>query len=90
MILGGDDVREIKEPGIFRKLLSEMGGRSFVLVVGFSFLVMSLASGLLFRAEFEPDHWLAALTTCKWVVLGLISKRVAEEIGEAFGRNGKG
>jgi hypothetical protein len=66
-----------------------MGGRSFVLVTGFTVFVMSLASGLLFRAEFEPDHWLQALQVCAWIIGSLIGKRVAEEIGSAFGKNGK-
>ena len=79
-------MRVIKEPGIFRRLLSEMGGRSFVIVSVFSMFVMCLATGLLFRAEFEPQHWLEALKWCAIVIGALLGKRIAEEVGESFGK----
>ena len=81
-------MRIIKEPGTFRRLLSEMGGRSWLLATGFVMSSMFIATGLLFRAEFTPDHW---LTTIKWCVaaIGLVvGKRVVEEFGDSFGKNG--
>jgi cytochrome c biogenesis protein CcdA len=74
---------------MFRKLLSDLGGRSFLLVAGFSFVAMGAATGLLFRAEFEPDHWLKALDVCGLLVAALLGKRAVEEVGAAFGKNGK-
>jgi hypothetical protein len=80
-----DDMREIKEPGPLRKLLSEMGGRSWLLVTAFVLLIMGLATYLVSNCDqFQPEHWLGALTQCKWIIAALIGKRVAEEVGSAI------
>lgn len=74
---------------MFRTLMTSLGGRSFLLVTGFAVIAMAAATGLLFRAEFEPDHWLAALKIAAGLVGAHIAKRAVEEVGAAFGRNGK-
>jgi hypothetical protein len=75
---------------LFRRLLTSMGGRHWVLVSVFVFLAIWLATVLLaYHPEFGPDHWLSALDTCKWIIAILVSKRIAEEVSRAFGKNGK-
>ena len=75
-----------KQYGVFRRLLSEMGGRSWLLVVAFVFCAMFIATGLLFRQEFTPDHWLMTLKWCVVAIGAVVGKRVVEGIGEAFGK----
>ncbi len=74
---------------MMRELMTSLGGRSFLIVAGFSVIAMVAATGLLFRAEFEPDHWLTALKVSAGLIGALIAKRAVEEAGAAFGRNGK-
>lgn len=79
-------VDHIKEPGPFRKLLSEMGGRSWLLVTLFVSLMMLSATALLFRTEFTPEHWLSAGKICLGAIGAIVGKRAVEEIGSAFGK----
>lgn len=74
---------------MIRELMTSLGGRSFLIVAGFSGVAMTAATGLLFRAEFEPSHWIQALGICAGLVGALIGKRVAEELAGAFGKNGR-
>jgi hypothetical protein len=73
---------------MIRKLLTEMGGRTWVLAVGFSVIAMTAATSLIFRAEFEPSHWLTALKICAMLCGAVVGKRATEEFSKAFGKNG--
>jgi hypothetical protein len=82
-------MRVIKEPGVIRKLLSEFGGRSWLLVVVFVMLCLGTATYLeAARPEFTPDHWLKAIQWCVYAIALVVGKRVVEEVGAAFGKNG--
>lgn len=70
--------------GMIRKLLSEIGGRTWIFVCAFNVLAMSFATGLMFRAEFDSDHWLKALEICAWLAAAWLGKRGLEEIGEGI------
>jgi len=86
IILGGF-MAETPEPGTFRKMMSDMGGRTFLLVTVFSVTVVGLATLLIFKqGEFQPEHWLDALKWCVTLISVLLGKRVAEEIGSSFGK----
>lgn len=74
---------------MFRKLLTDLGGRSFLTVAGFAFFAMSIATGLQWLEGFTADHWISALKICAALITGWIAKRAVEEVGAAFGRNGK-
>lgn len=73
---------------MIRQLLTDMGGRTWILAVGFSIVGMAAATGLIFRAEFHPEHWLTALKTCAGLCGVVVGKRAVEEVGKAFGKNG--
>ena len=73
---------------MIRKLLTEMGGRTWLLAVGFSVVAMTTATALIFRAEFDPSHWLSALKTCGILCGAVMGKRAIEESSKAFGKNG--
>lgn len=73
---------------MFRKLMTELGGRSFLVVVGFALVAMIAATGLVFREEFTPEHWISTLKICATLAGGWIAKRGVEEIGASFGKNG--
>ena len=75
---------------MFRQLMTNLGGRTFLVVVGFSLVAMLAATGLVFREEFTPEHWISALKICATLAGGWIAKRGIEEIGAAFGKNGNG
>jgi hypothetical protein len=74
---------------MFRQLMTNLGGRSFLVVVGFCLVAMGAATGLVFREEFNPEHWISTLKICASIVAALLGKRAVEEIGGAFGKNGK-
>jgi hypothetical protein len=72
----------------FRALLTDLGGRTFLTVNGFSIVALVSATLFLFTVDsFTPEHWLDALETCALLVGGWIAKRGVEEI--AAGIKGK-
>jgi hypothetical protein len=73
---------------MIRKLLTEMGGRTWLLAVGFSMVAMTTATALIFRAEFDSSDWLSALKTCGILCAVVMGKRAVEEASKAFGKNG--
>ena len=82
-------IRQLKEPGWLRSALSEMGGRSWLLVTCFVFLSLAVSTFLFHYEEtFTPEHWLSTLKWCVYAIALIVGKRVAEEVGAAFGKNG--
>ena len=77
---------------MIRELLTNMGGRTWVLVVLFCVSAMSTATGLMFRSEFDSEHWLKALEICAWLSAAWLGKRGLEEIGQGIAtrKNGGG
>ena len=83
--------RRLKEPGWLRSMLSEMGGRSWLLVTCFTFVSFAVATWLYhYEKTFTPEHWLEAMKWCVYAIALIVGKRVAEEVGAAFGKNGDG
>lgn len=71
---------------MIRKLMSEIGGRTWIFVCAFNILAMVTASLLMFRDEFTSEHWLKALEVCMYLGAAWLGKRGLEEIGEGIAK----
>jgi hypothetical protein len=71
---------------MLRKLMSEIGGRTWIFVCLFNILAMVTASLLMLREEFTAEHWLQALSICSYLAMAWLGKRGLEEIGEGLAK----
>jgi len=69
---------------MFNKMISS----TFLLAIVFSSIAMFTTTIMRYTDHMTANQWLAALSTCSVLILGVIGKRAVDGVGKAFGKKG--
>ena len=57
---------------------------TFLLAMVFSVVAMTAATVMTYAGHMDAQQWLTALSTCSYLVLGVIGKRAVDGVTKAF------